>query len=133
MFAAALAALLAGCERMATPSYFSVLRGTLKSVNQDTGDLSIDALRRTPRGEVVSTEYCLLTKDSEIYINDRFAAISQVQIGDQVELVGCRDATAGVDRFHVTYAQFNRPVPPAPPPLIAAMPAGGTRPASASD
>jgi hypothetical protein len=128
---AALAAALTGCERSTAPSYFSVLRGAVRSVNQETGELSVDAVRRTSRGESITTEYCLLTKDSEIYINDRFASIGQLMIGDQVELIGCRDATAGVDRFHVTYAQINRPVPPAPPPLIAA--ASATRPTKRPD
>jgi hypothetical protein len=125
---AAFAGFLGGCERSATPSYFSVVRGAVKSVNHETGDLSVDARRRTSRGEIVISEYCLLTKDSEIYINDRFAPISQVLIGDQVELIGCRDTTMGVDRFHVTYAHFNRPLPPAPPPLVAAAPASASRP-----
>lgn len=122
----------AGCERYSAPSYFSVLRGAVRSVNQETGDLSVDAVRRTSRGESITTEYCLLTKDSEIYINDRFASIGQLLIGDQVELIGCRDATAGVDRFHVTYAHFNRPMPPAPSPLNAAV-ASATRPATGQD
>lgn len=120
-----LAALIAGCEQSTRPSHFTTLFGRVKTCNSETGELAISTIRRTGQGETPETEYCLITKDSEIYVNERFAAIGLILVGDEVSVFGYRDQTPTLARFIITAAYFERPLPPAPDPL-------STQPSSAS-
>lgn len=123
--AVVLAALLGGCEQSTRPSHFTTLAGRVKTCNPETGELAISTVRRTGQGEMPETEYCLITKDSEIYINERFAAIGLIQVGDEVSVFGYREQTPTLARFVITAAYFERPLPPPPDPLA-------TRPTSAA-
>ena len=101
---AQVALLVAGCERPAAPKRYVVQQGSVMTSNRETGELGVAVVRRMARSETRETLACVVTKDSEIYINDRFAAFNEINIGDVVELIGYRDPNPGSDKFVVTYA-----------------------------
>jgi hypothetical protein len=115
-----LAALLcaAGCQPQRPPNHYSVLAGKVVACHTDTGELTVQGSRRTPEGPADETVYCLITRDSEIYVNDRFSSIAEIQIGDAVELVGRRDPNPQVERFVVSFAYFDHPLPEPPKPEL---------------
>ncbi|MBI5864525.1 MAG: hypothetical protein HZB38_08465 [Planctomycetes bacterium] len=113
------AAALPACSPPAAPNHFSVLTGVVKSCNRETGDLTVESVRRTRRAEATVAEYCVITKDTEIFINEQCAGLDRIQIGDEVELIGYREATPPNDRFVVVSARCNHPEPPASAPFSA--------------
>ena len=118
---------VAGCERQQVPDHYSLLAGKIVACHTDTGELHVRGLRRTEDGPAEYTLYCLITRDSEIYINDRVSSIEDIQIGDAVELVGRRDAVSDADRFIVAFAYFDHPLPAPPRPELAPASAPATQ------
>lgn len=112
----------AGCEPRPQPNRYSVLAGKVVACHTDTGELSIRASRRTAEGPAEQTVYCLVTCDSEIYVNDKFSSIEEIQLGDAVELVGRRDPNPQLERFVVSFAYFDHPLPPPPRPELTPAP-----------
>lgn len=108
-------AFLGGCQPPPAKHVYSALAGEVLSCHPRTGELTVRATGATRRGD--DTVYCVLTQDSEIYINDRFSTIDSIAIGDTLELVGYRDARPPLERFVVTFAYLTRPEPMAPAPL----------------
>lgn len=107
----------AGCREPGGSTHYEVFGGTVETLRADTFDLTIrpgdEWAGRVP-GPAVS---CLLTKNTEIYINDRFSRFDAIAIGDGVELIGYfEDAAAGGQRYVVSFAYItrNEPLPPAP-------------------
>jgi len=113
-----------GCEARREPGHYSVLAGEVIACQPDTGELTIRGPRRTAEGPEEQTSYCLITRDSEIYINDRFSSIREIRPGDTVELIVRRDSDpqsgpdAGLQRYVVAFAYVDRPLPPAPRPEL---------------
>ena len=107
-----------GCEQQRPPSHYSVLTGKVIACHTDTGELNVRATRRTPQGPAEETVYCLITRDSEIYVNDKFSSIDEIQIGDLVELVGRHDPNPQAEQFVVSAAYLDHPLPPAPQPAL---------------
>lgn len=121
---------LAGCQPPPARHTYAVLAGEVLSCHPRTGELTMRAAGALRRGD--DTVYCVLTQDSEIYINDRFSAIDAISIGDSIELVGYRDARPPLERFVVSFAHVARAEPMAPAPLRAQAEKGASRPAPAS-
>jgi hypothetical protein len=107
---------VAGCEDQPPPNRYSVIAGTVVACHTDTGELSVRGARRTAEGPSEETIHCLITRDSEIYVNDKFSSIGEIQLGDAVELVGRRHPNPQLERFVVSFAYFDHPLP-APPQL----------------
>lgn len=108
----------AGCERQRQVNRYTVLAGKVVACHPDTGELSVLAARRTAAGPTEQTVYCLVTDDSEIYVNDKFSSIEEIQLGDTVELIGYRDSEPQLERFVVSFAYFDHPLPPPPRPEL---------------
>ncbi|MGE0479652.1 MAG: hypothetical protein AB7Q17_04175 [Phycisphaerae bacterium] len=123
----ACSAALAGCEaerNLSPPETFS---GVVASRDAQLGELVVQV--RGPGGpRQPATRLCVVTKDSEIYLNGQLITLDRVEPGDTVELFVTRDHAAGMERFAVMFAQVARPGPtPVPPPLPRRFPAS-TRP-----
>lgn len=106
--------ILCGCPQSAPGPRYSTLAGVVVASSADLGELT---MAPTP-GEADARIVCIVTDDAEVYINDQFARLDQIQIGDAVELVGYRDQRHPVDRFVVSIAEVHRPAPPTPAPQI---------------
>lgn len=89
---------LAGCQRAQDNDRYAVLGGRVASLQPTSGELILFPFDAASPGD---TLYCVITQDSEIYINDRFSAIEEINIGDAVDLVGYRDTTPPLERFVV--------------------------------
>ena len=112
---------LVGCdERPRPPVRYSVLAGHVVGCYPDTGELTICGLRRTTSGPTEAATYCLVTRDTEIYINDRLSSIEEIQIGDPVELIGRPDPDPQLERFVIAFAYLDQPLPAPPTPELAA-------------
>jgi hypothetical protein len=112
----------AGCDKPLPHARYTVLSGRVVACHTDTGELSVRVSRRRPEGPTEETIYCLITRDAEIYVNDKVSSIAEIQLGDAVELVGRRDPDPQTERFVVSFAYFDHPLPPAPPPDLVAAP-----------
>jgi len=117
--AISLLGLVAGCEPGPSSPHYTVLRGVVLSCHPETGDLSIHPTGTSSRWPADAQAPCIVTKASEVYINDRFSSMAEIRLGAEVELVGYRDANPPLERFVVTYAYVDQPEPPAPEPLRA--------------
>lgn len=97
---------IAGCDHPAPAPRYLVQSGTVTTCSFDTGELTIATRQRTagpPRAETVD---CVVTKDSEVYVNGRFARFDAINVGDAVTLVGYQDPNPRSGRFVVSYAYF---------------------------
>jgi len=116
-----------GCDKPPPRAHYNVLSGKVTACHTDTGELTVRAARRTPEGPIEETVYCLLTRDAEIYVNDKVSSIEEIQLGDAVELVGRRDPDPRVERFIVSFAYLDHPLPPPSPPDLTPAPAPATQ------
>ena len=116
----------AGCDKPRPRARYTVLSGKVVACHTDTGELSVRVSRRRPEGPTEETIYCLITRDAEIYVNDKVSSIDEIQLGDAVELVGRRDADPQLERFVVSFAYFDRPLPPPPRPDLTPPPVPDT-------
>lgn len=97
------------------PEYEAV-RGIVEAHHADTGEFTV----RVQAAPLVEPEEralsCVLTDDSELYVNDKFSTIDAIEVGDAVELYGYRDPNPRVKRFVVTLANITHPEPDPPLP-----------------
>lgn len=107
-----------GCEPQRTPHRYSVVVGKVVACHTETGELSVRAPRRTAEGTADQTVYCLVTDESEVYVNDKFSSMQEIQLGDTVEVIGYRQRDPQLERFVVSIAYFDRPLPAAPSPVL---------------
>ncbi len=119
---------LVGCERP-TPSHaYTVLAGTVLSCNPEAGELTLE-LRDQPARKWSGRVPCVLTKDSEVYVNDRFSSLAEIQVGNAVEVIGYREANRRLETFVVAYAYVEQPGPPVKtPPLLLPRPEETSQP-----
>ena len=111
---------LTGCDDRTRPlARYSVLAGHVAACHPDTGELTIRGPRRSSTGPAEAVTYCLVTRDTEIYINDRFSSIEEIQIGDAVELIGRPDSDPQLERFVISFAYLDQPLPSPPTPELA--------------
>ena len=120
---AALAGGLGGCDAPRAPDRYTVLSGSVLACDAETGEMTVELSRFSGRRFGEERLHCVVNKHSELYINDKLSALSGIQVGDTVELVGRRDPARGLESFVVSFAYFNHPEPPvAPPALLAEEP-----------
>lgn len=120
----------AGCERSAAPPEYRAVSGSVEACQPDTGELTVRQPPRELRTRGDEPLHCVITKDSEIYVNDRFTTIRDIETGDRVELIGYRDPSPQQERFVVTYGYVLHPLEKPPlPEILAGL---TTRPAKES-
>lgn len=103
-----------GCERAPVAPAYQAVTGVVETRLLETGELMLRAIGREQRGDELL--HCQLTKDTEVYVNDRFTTIQHIEQGDSIELIGYRDPAPQADRFVVTYAYVRHPQEPPPLP-----------------
>ncbi len=104
--------LLAGCSNEPARYRHELLVGVVDAVQPETGRLVVRG--PSPRGgteEDVSVA-CLLTNDSELYINDKFSNFDAIRFGDSIEVIGYRRADPPPERLVVSLAYITRHEPP---------------------
>lgn len=127
--ACALLACLGACRRPNTPSEHAALSGRVALVRADTLELTLQPASMF-QGRPLRSIMCLLTRDSELYINDRLADLKELQLGDQLQLVGYyENKDAPEERFVVVAGYVVRSEPP-PPSLAVDLPASTSQPAA---
>jgi hypothetical protein len=104
--------LLPGCSRQEPSPAYQALSGVVRAVDLETGELLIRAEQPPKPWHADRNVPCVATKDSELYINDRFSDLQDVQVDDTLEAVGYRDR----DRFVLSLVNILRsePEPPLP-------------------
>ena len=94
----------AGCDERDAPQPYQVFTGAVRYLDQDTGELFVRP-EQTPKGwQPGRNILCVVTNDSEIYINDCFRGIEDIRVGDAIELAGYRDR----ERFVVSLGNITR-------------------------
>ncbi len=93
--------LLTACSRHDAASHFKAIEGVVVS-RSAAGDLSIRLLDQDD--DEPETQRCVLTNDSEIYVDGKFCPVEEIRTGDPIELLGYRDQ----DRFAVSLANIRR-------------------------
>ena len=84
-----------------------------------TGEITVEVDR--PRKGRQSSVSCVITDDSETYIDEKFSSVEDVRIGDRISLIGYLDPSPRLRRFVVSYARIRRsPKSPAVPDFIRA-------------
>ncbi|MCH8805029.1 MAG: hypothetical protein IH986_02950 [Planctomycetes bacterium] len=110
-----------GCTKQPRSSQYDTLTGIVETRDAETGELSVQEFPRLAGRS--RTVLCVINKDAEVYVNDRFSTIDRIQIGDTIELIGHRDADPQLERFIVSFASITRILPPPPPPDLTPPPA----------
>lgn len=123
---ASCALLITACEQEPGVPDYQALAGKVLATYPDTGELAI----RTMDNAADRTVACVVTGDSEIYVNDKLAALSDIQIGDPVEFIGYFDPNPRLEKFVVTFAYFEHTQPPPPRPDLTPV---STQPAAADN
>lgn len=110
---------LLGCDEPSPGAHYSVVAGKVMACHAETGELRVRATH--PGGDEATPEivYCVVTRESEIYVNDEVRPLSEIQLGDEVELIGHRDPDPQTRRFVVSFAYLDHPLPPPAPPVFA--------------
>lgn len=109
-----------GCGRSESGAgrYQTVL-GVVTGRWTDTGRMSVRVVRGRGDSRTEQEIECVVTADSEVYLNERFAGLSEVSVDDKVQVFGYFDRT-DARQFWVTLAYVTRPMEPAPFPRLAA-------------
>ena len=122
MVAGLLAAI--GCSPQGSQAPYQAFFGTVKALDVESGEFFVRS-QRGPKGWRTDRNIpCIVTKDSEVYINDRFSDFGQLTVGDTVELFGYDDADRRfLVRFvHVTRSEPEPPLPVFSPPTTQPIP-----------
>lgn len=117
---------LTACDDPRSVQHYEVVQGMVVAVHADTGEVSVEIPQGpVPRAETRSRVLsCIVTRDTELYLNDMFASIDAVEPGDRIQVIGSRDPDPQLDRLAVHTAYVLRAVPPAsdPPAALRAVP-----------
>lgn len=113
-------ALLSGCRPPSQPGGYVVQSGTIEALRTDSSELTLRTTAAAAGGRAKSDSVaCLLTNDSEIYLNDRVVPIGELEAGDSVELIGYFESqNPRSPRFVVSQAFVHRDEPPPPDPIV---------------
>lgn len=107
---------VSGCGEATSAPKFETISGKVAKCVPETGELIVEL----PPGVRVENEsrllHCVLTRDSEVYVNDRAATPRDLLEGDALDLVIYRDPNPTLTSFVATYAFVRRPMPAARPP-----------------
>jgi hypothetical protein len=104
----------AGCQRSEPSPAYAIVAGAVTSRLEETGELTIDLAPESRSSRSPESIACVLTSDSEIYVSEQFAALSDVPVGARVEIVGQWQR----DRLVVGTLRVERPLPAVPIPAI---------------
>ena len=123
---------LGACDEPRAPHKYVVLSGIVAACHPQTGELTVRLSESSSRRTKDDRLECVVTSDSEVYINDMFSSIERIQIGDQVELIGYRDVSRPIESFVVSFAYCDHSAPtPGVPPLLQPPDPPQSQPASA--
>lgn len=109
---------LAGCTEQPPEHHYSVLSGKVISCDAEIGELHVEVTGAANRKSKPDRIHCVVTQDSEVYVNDRFTTLREVHVGDAVELIGYREPDRRLESFVVGFAYFRQPLAPAVVPAI---------------
>src|SRR5262245_40683311 len=101
---AAAVVLIAGCERKNAPPAYEVREGVVVERHSDTGELAVRVVQQKRDKTEERTIFCIVTKDSEVYINDVLSRLDAVNVGDAIEIVGYPEPTPRFERFVISFA-----------------------------
>ncbi len=107
-----------GCEsRAPTPPYLAI-SGVVTETHTDAREFRVRvASLRGPEADGRDV-FCVVGKDSELYVDDALSPLAALAVGQRVDLIGYRDPNPRLERFIVTAAYVNtNPAPVAPPAL----------------
>ena len=104
------------CSRQAPSNRHEELSGIVEALQPETGRLTLRNTGTRPEPADDQKVSCLLTNDTEIYINDRVRSLDAIQVGDTIELFGYRDPNPRAERFIVRMAYIARNEAPPPEP-----------------
>jgi hypothetical protein len=107
----ALLVLQPGCGRAPSTQHYKAISGSVMGCKPDTGEVIV---RVMGRDAVYQDVVCQVTRDSELFINDRLAGIEEIRLGDTVDLIGYNDVSASIARFVVSSASVVRDSTSAP-------------------
>lgn len=119
----------AGCNRDQVSPRYETLTGVVTLWSADAGELTV---RVNAPSASPSERTCIVTKDSEVYVNDRLAGPDSIAVGDAVSVIGYRNAAARDDRVVVSTARLERPLPPPSRPDFLADASADVQPAGAA-
>lgn len=105
---------LAGCSRQEPSPAYQALSGVVRAIDLETGELFIRAEHPPAPWHADRNVACVATKDSELYVNDRFSDLRDVQVDDELEAIGYRDRDRFVFVLSLVNITRNEPEPPAP-------------------
>lgn len=118
--------LTAGCTEERPANRYESINGEIRELSADTGEITLAAPPVGAFRAEASALRCLCTKDTEIYINDRFSNFDALRVGDTLRLVGYREASSESRRLVASYVRIERPRPPSESPVsLTSRPATG--------
>lgn len=117
-FALTLSLALVACDDARTVRQYDVIQGAVAGVHVDTGEISVEFMPPGPgaKSRVLS---CVVTRDTELYLNDRITSLDRIATGDLIQIVGTRDPDPRLDRLAINTAYVARDEPAAPNPPLA--------------
>ena len=102
------AVVLVACDRPSSPQHYNARMGKITEIDRESGELTVDVKPSLADAGVSESVHWLVNMHSEIYDSDRLTTIAEIQVGDEVELIGYADPNSRLARFVVTYARINR-------------------------
>ncbi len=108
--------LLSGCDRDPRRQNYRTLSGVVTERRPDTGELS--GPFKAPGEREPSMVSCLMTRDSEVYVNDRLGSIQDVRVGDHMAVIGYYEPDPQPARFVISYGRIRRPSSSSSPPAF---------------
>ena len=100
-----------GCDRGPRGQKYESLSGVVTERHPATGEISITY--QPPGSDEPAVAACVMTRDSEIYINDRLSAIEDVRIGDAIAIVYYEESGPQLEQFIISYGRIRRATRPA--------------------
>lgn len=116
--------ILSGCAGEQTHEEYQAFGAVVRALDLESGEIFVRAERPVEGWRADRDIPCVVTKDSELYVNDRFSQLHELRVGDRLELVGYRDK----DHLVAVLIHAAQPEPPPPPPDMLLAPASQPRP-----
>lgn len=103
-----------GCDRGSSGQKYETETGVVTQRHTSTGEIAVSSDR--PGKAARPFISCIITRDSEIYVDDRLSSIEDVRIGDRIAMVGYREQEPGLEHFIISYGRIQRSSPSSVPP-----------------
>lgn len=94
-----------------------MLNGRLTGINAETGELTVEVPPGPETSGRAQVLLCDVTRNSEIYVNDRLRTYQALAVGDAVEMIVMRESQRALDRYAVAFVSVRHDLP-APPPVF---------------